>query len=322
MADAFYKNIFLLPVTDFWVSNGYSANHKGIDLGYTLDEMANCYVYPIQRGKVVDVFYSSSCGYSIVVQHDYDDGTKRYSAYIHLKEKPALKVGALVYSLSDKAPTPLGRRGNTGKNPSTGKPYGIHLHFYVTEVTTKAYDWNLISQSSKYTLCTFNPKPFLKRSKGVSYTGEQQDEYAVFDGYDAFPSPVARNTEVKQVEVLIDYLYMRDEPNGTAYPKFATKGIYNVLSEKVDGAYNWYLIDEIAGRRFYIASGGTRTRDLLPDLSPEEILRRRVAELEAEVAEYAGELKAVTEELNVAQKDNRELETKIAGAISILSLDE
>lgn len=313
MIEAFFKNIFLLPVIDFWVSNGYNkSNHKGIDLGFVEDKNAYCDVYPIQAGKVVDVFFSSSCGNAIVVQHDYTDGTKRYSAYIHLKEKPKLKIGALVYSLSDAKPTPIGKRGNTGINPSTGKPYGIHLHFYVTEVTTKAYNWNLISQSSKTTLCTFDPKPFLRRSKGVSYVGVEQDGYAVFDGYDVYPKPVERNKEVKQVEVLIDYLYMRAEPNGDKYAKYATAGLYNVLSEEIDGAYNWYLIDEIDGKRFYIASGGTRTRDLLPELSPEEILRRRVAELEAEVDEYAGELKDATAKLAIA-------ESRIAGAIDELT---
>lgn len=320
MVDALYKNIFLLPVKDFWVSNGYNkSNHKGIDLGYVEDKNANCDVYPIQAGKVVDVFFSSSCGNAIVVQHDYTDGTKRYSAYIHLKEKPKLKIGALVYSLSDEKPTSLGKRGNTGINPSTGKPYGIHLHFYVTEVTTKAYNWNLISQSSKTSLCTFNPAPFLMRSKGVSYTGVEQTKYPVFDGYDVYPKPVARNKDVKQVEVLIDYLYMRAEPNGAKYSKYATKGVYNVLSEKVDGAYNWYLIDEIAGKRFFIASGGTRTRDLLPELSPEEVLKRRVAELEAQVDEYTGLYKDALERLEIANDADKDKARRISEAVETLT---
>lgn len=315
MVDAIYKNIFLLPVKDFWLSKGYNfSTHKGLDLGYV--NTPNCDVYPIQAGKVVDVFTSASCGNSIVIQHDYDDGTKRYSAYIHLNKLPTLKVGALVYSLSDEKPTPLGKRGNTGESN------GTHLHFYVTEVTTKPYSWNLISQSSKTSLCTFNPKPFLMRSKGVSYVGVEQTGYPIFDGYDVFPTPVARNKDVKQVEVLIDYLYMRAEPNGDKYGKFATKGLYNVLSEKVDGAYNWYLIDEINGKRFYIASGGTRTRDLLPELSPEEVLKRRVAEIEAQVDEYTGLYKEALEGLEIAHEKNRNYEKRIAGAIKELTLDE
>ena len=60
------------------------------------------------------------------------------------------------------------------------------------------------------------------------------------------------------------------------YSKYCEKGIYNVLSEEVNGDYNWYKIAE----GFYIASGGSRTKDLLPKLSEVELLKMKVAELE------------------------------------------
>ncbi len=133
-----------------------------------------------------------------------------------------------------------------------------------------------------------NPKDKQWWYENIPYIEDYQIQY---------PSPVERNTDVKQVEVLIDYLYLRDEPSGKAYGKFATKGIYDVLEEKVSGSYNWYKIAD----SFWIASGGTRTRDLLPDKSKEQLLKEEVEKLKSQINTMQDELESAQSNLATCQ---------------------
>lgn len=294
MIDSYYSDYFLMPVNDFWISKKYSATHTGIDLGW--HNTANAEIYPIQDGKVVDNFYSSSCGYTVVVQHDYSDGKHRFSAYLHMKEKSKLAIGTQVYSMVSDKKTVLGLRGTTGTSS------GVHLHLYVTAKTTKAYTWTLIGHSYPTQICNFDPLPHLYVSNKITYALASDDSiknYPVWEEIPepvTYPEPVERNTKVKQVNILIDYLFMRKAPGGTAYDSYAKKGIYNIYKEEVSGSYCWYLIDTINNNEFWIASGGTRTEDLPAELSKEEVLQNKVDELEKKYKEL---------EKSVADKSNR-----------------
>jgi len=55
--------------------------------------------------------------------------------------------------------------------------------------------------------------------------------------------PVQRNEKLKQIEVLVDDLRIRDKPNGDILG-YVNKGIYNVLNVLQDNNYIWYEIDE------------------------------------------------------------------------------
>lgn len=262
MIDSNEKKIFLCPCQDGSVSKKFSkGSHWGVDFGWTEDK--TCEIVAIQDGTVVDNFYSDSCGYSVVLQHNYDDGSHRWSAYIHLNARSSRSIGDTV-TQGDK----IGNKGNTGYSN------GYHLHIGVTDTTTSVYTWNRMKS-----LCNFDPEQHFYKYKNATYVGQWYEGRPYIEDYKIkYPSPVGRNEDVKQVEVLITYLYLRDEPNGKAYSKFATKGIYNVLDEKIAGNYNWYKIAD----SFWIASGGTRTKDLLPPKSREQQLEEDVARLTAE----------------------------------------
>lgn len=263
MIDNSEKMIFLCPCRDGSVTKKFSkGSHWGVDFGWYEDK--NCDILAVQDGKVVDNFYSDSCGYSVVLQHEYDDGTHRWSAYIHLNSRSNRSIGTSVLQ-GEK----IGVKGNTGNSN------GYHLHIGISDTTTSVYNWNRMKS-----LCNFDPEGHFYKWKHVEYMGQWYENIPYIEDYQIqYPSPVERNTEVKQVEVLIDYLYLRDEPSGKAYGKFTTMGIYDVLAEQVSGNYNWYKIKD----KFWIASGGTRTRDLLPDKSKEQLLEEEVKKLSDEI---------------------------------------
>lgn len=275
------KLIFLCPCRDGSLSKPFSKGyHWGVDFGWTEDK--NCDILAIQDGKVVDNFYSDSCGYSVVLQHEYDDGSHRWSAYIHLNSRSNRSIGASVLQ-GEK----IGVKGNTGNSN------GYHLHIGISDTTTSVYTWNRMKS-----LCNFDPEGHFYKWKHVEYLGEWYENIPYIEDYQIqYPSPVERNTDVKQVEVLIDYLYLRDEPSGKAYGKFATKGIYDVLGEKVSGSYNWYKIAD----SFWIASGGTRTRDLLPDKSKEQLLEEEVEKLKSQINTMQDELESAQSNLATCQ---------------------
>ena len=281
MINSSEKMIFLCPCRDGSVTKKFSkGSHWGVDFGWAEDK--NCDILAVQDGKVVDNFYSDSCGYSVVLQHEYDDGSHRWSAYIHLNSRSNRSIGASVLQ-GEK----IGVKGNTGNSN------GYHLHIGISDTTTSVYTWNRMKS-----LCNFDPEGHFYKWKHVEYLGEWYENIPYIEDYQIqYPSPVERNTDVKQVEVLIDYLYLRDEPSGKAYGKFATKGIYDVLGEKVSGSYNWYKIAD----SFWIASGGTRTRDLLPDKSKEQLLEEEVEKLKSQINTMQDELESAQSNLATCQ---------------------
>lgn len=56
-------------------------------------------------------------------------------------------------------------------------------------------------------------------------------------------SPVEKKFDHNQVEVIINDLYVRDNPNGKKLG-FVKIGIYDILDEKINGDYNWLQINE------------------------------------------------------------------------------
>lgn len=160
------KDILLLPVTDGGVTNpfnmpgfpGYNskkAQHNGLDIGWVTTQYCN--VLACQEGTVVFVGYSDSIGYGVAIQHDYSDGSHRWTAYIHLKEKACVKKGDFV-----KQGQKIGIRGGSPYVNNKQK-YGTHLHLYVSSVNKKAYTWNTMKAN------VIDPRPLLYRSKAISY---------------------------------------------------------------------------------------------------------------------------------------------------------
>lgn len=88
----------------------------------------------VQDGVVKEAGYSSNdIGYYVTIEHQYSDGTKRFTGYIHLKDTPVVKAGQDV-----KVGQKIGVRG--GSPYVNGKPkFGTHLHLYVTKPTKDGY---------------------------------------------------------------------------------------------------------------------------------------------------------------------------------------
>ena len=296
------KDRWLLPCTDGSPTKQFAkGSHLGVDFGWT--ETMYCDILAIEKGKVVDKFYSSSCGYSVVLQHDYPDGTHRWSGYIHLHQQACVYIGDSIYQGQK-----IGIKGNTGNSN------GIHLHLYVSDCTTATYTWDRMKA-----LCTFDPLPHLYRTKAKTYTGVGLNARPYIEDLEpeiTYPKTVSRDESVKQVEVLIDYLFMRDAPNGTAYDEYCTKGIFNIKDEKVAGNYTWYLIDTIDKHEFWIASGGTRTKDLLSDKAQIAELKKQVESLKTDIDKLTLDAQQLTKEkeelqvqINALEVEKKELET-------------
>ena len=164
MINAELKNRYAIPVDDGNMNNPFNRNrkpkpHLGIDVSWYKLPVPKGLIYACQEGKVVDIFNNTnSLGYGIILQHDYSDKTYSFSGYIHLHQKPTLKIGDYV-KLGDV----IGIKGNTGDSN------GAHLHFYLTGYTTKPYDrsdafWNNVFKP----LC-IDPMPYLYKTKAINY---------------------------------------------------------------------------------------------------------------------------------------------------------
>ena len=98
--------------------------HPGVDI--VAEEGSP--IYAIRDGVVVDIIGAetdrnwNSLGYMVIVEHPgTGDGPKYYSAYFHMKQKPAVGIGDSVVA----GKTELGLVGHTGS------AFGNHLHLEV-----------------------------------------------------------------------------------------------------------------------------------------------------------------------------------------------
>lgn len=153
-------NKYLFPLCDGGITKQYqgpSPSHWGVDFGWVSDTY--CHLYAIGDGTVVDNFYSSSCGYSIVIQVG-----KRFATYIHMNKASELAIGSKV--LQGQL---VGYRGNSGESN------GPHLHFGLTSETDKGYSWELVKALA------INPMPYLYKSHNYNYVGSMFDSIGFLD---------------------------------------------------------------------------------------------------------------------------------------------
>lgn len=235
------KNVGVIPLTDAaGITKPFNwPSHKGVDIGWSDARWINCAVLAWQDGFVVDKGYGSEVGYYIVLEHTYDDGTKRWTGYIHLSTSSTLLKGQKV-----ELGQCIGYRGNSGKSN------GVHLHLYLTDtVTVKTlYTWDTMLAHS------IDPVPYLYFSAKyntiyIAPTWKKELKEM------KYPKPVERNELVEQCDIKSDTRRMRNQPStsGKAYDQYCTKGIYNVHGWTSADGYDWTMIDEIDGNKFYVA---------------------------------------------------------------------
>ena len=203
--------------------------------------MNNCPVLAWQGGTVVHRGYGSEVGNFIVLEHTYSDGTKRWTGYIHLADYPSVVYGES-FSLGQQIGN--ARRGNTGNSN------GEHLHIYLTSDMPQStgYTWNTMLSKS------IDPFPFMGWSKEFN-TKFISTAWPTELKKIVYPTPVARNIKVHQVNIKSDTRRLRATPsiNGTIYNDYCTKGIYNVLDMTFIDEYTWAKIGSSNGNNFWVA---------------------------------------------------------------------
>lgn len=179
------KDILLLPVTDGGITNPFNmpgfpnynskkAKHNGLDIGWVTTQY--CDILACQDGTVVQIRNNdSSVGNAVTLQHDFSDGSHRWTSYIHLKDKPNVRVGDFIrqgQKVGVRGGSPYGyyttKKDGTKEwhykaDSTTAPKYGTHLHLYVTSVNKKAYKWQTLLDN------VVEPLPLLYRSKAIKY---------------------------------------------------------------------------------------------------------------------------------------------------------
>ena len=234
------KNVGVVPLTDAaGITKPFAwPSHKGVDIGWYATQY--CPVLAWQDGVVVQKGYGGEVGYYIVVEHTYSD-SKRWTGYIHLAYAPTVNVGDKVT---------LGKQMGNATRGNTGVSNGVHLHLYLTKAVSldTKYTWDTMLANS------IDPVPYLYWSKDfntafISTAWKNELKKIVY------PTPVARNIKVHQVEVKSDTRRLRATPSlsGQAYDEYCTKGIYNVLDMTFIDDYTWAKIGTINGNNFWVA---------------------------------------------------------------------
>lgn len=224
---------FIFPVAKYLtITQGYHANHVGNDYGWT-SKVAGGNNQPIiaaEAGTVTTAVdgwgntngqegrpYKRVYGNYVIVSH----GNGWHTLYGHLANGIAVKKGQVV---------PKGQV--LGYMGDTGYSFGQHLHFELRKG----------GNSKAYAVDPLNYVMLEDRSIIVSSTTDFPDRIKYRQT--SIGTPVARNTAVDQIEVLIDNMNGRDNASINADRLgYVTKGIYNIHAEQKGGDYTWYQIE-------------------------------------------------------------------------------
>lgn len=121
-------------------------------------------------------------------------------------------------------------------------------------------------------------------------------------------TPVARDTKVNQIEVLIDNLRARDK--GTTSGSilgYANKGIYNYSNTNEANGYVWYEIE----KNIWIASNDGWTKVYLKEDPTDPSYEKKIKELEEEIANLQKEIEKLKITITEKDKTIKDLNNKI-----------
>ena len=142
------------------------------------------------------------------------------------------------------------KRGEVICHEGTNGTTANHIHIVCgrgsadTWVQNSNNKWVIKGDSKKPEEVFFIDKEFTK----VLNSGNLNWEY--LNIVDIIGTPVARNTKVDQIEVLVDNLNLRKEPSTNSERiGYIKRGIYNVEDKKDNEGYTWYKVEN-----YWIAS--------------------------------------------------------------------
>ena len=166
------NNVGIVPLTDAaGITQKFKkGKHYGIDIAWsTKANDKYCEVLAWQDGVVVDGGFGAEVGNFLVIEHTYTTG-KRWTCYIHLKDKPNLKKGDKVT---------FGKQMGNARRGTSGHSTGVHLHLYLTKIVqpTVKYTWERMKQNC------IDPLPYLY------YSSKYNTEYISKDWTKPLPEP-------------------------------------------------------------------------------------------------------------------------------------
>lgn len=192
------KEMYLLPVCDGGITKAYgvydkNGKHLGVDFGW----YENIYtdVLAVGDGTVIATYNDSYLGNLVMIQHDLEDGYKRYSCYIHLNSINCS------FSQKVKMGDKIGVRGNSGTSS-----HGPHLHLYLSDKTKTSFDLSKKVRAKGWqtflSLCNTNPMSLLYKSKKYNYKlSHNMDNMEYLEDYD---EQYQKEEMVKQMNELFE----------------------------------------------------------------------------------------------------------------------
>lgn len=208
---------------------------KAIDFARLKDYPNETKVYAPFDGTIVFIDKREN-GHGIAFQSlnkvEYADGTIDYMTVWtgHDNDVSNLKVGQIINQ-----GTHYSDMGNAGNAT------GIHCHLEVIKgkfikptKVTKMGSWKIDNTIEPYKALFLTEDTIIKDSK---YQWKRLPK-----DIDIIGNPVEKNNKVDQIEVLIDILRVRDNPNGNILG-YIKKGIYNILNSKKLDDYLWCEVE-------------------------------------------------------------------------------
>lgn len=231
----------LFPLTKTWVSQAMDiGSHKGtlaIDFGILKPYTAQAYqnLYAPFDGTVVHVDPQNK-GAGVAFQSDdkvlYADGTIDYMTLWTGHDNKPPKVGTH-YKQGEKY-SAMGTAGNVQKHCHLEVQRGKFIMPTKYVKTDYGNVYKLDNAIEPYRAL------FLKEGDYIKYSPYSWEVAPMTVG-----TPVKRNENVNQIEVISVILNVRNKPSlkGTRLG-YATPGIYNILQEALADDYTWYEIEK------------------------------------------------------------------------------
>ena len=199
------NNVGIVPLTDAaGITQKFKkGKHYGIDIAWsTKANDKYCEVLAWQDGVVVDGGTGPEVGNFLVIEHTYTTG-KRWTGYIHLKDKPNLKKGDKVT---------FGKQMGNARRGTSGHSTGVHLHFYLTKIVqpTVKYTWERMKQNC------IDPLPYLY------YSSKYNTEYISKDWTKPLPEEPTAKFKIGDKVILNGWVFKSSNaltPSGTVRNK-------------------------------------------------------------------------------------------------------